>query len=437
MKRIKTAMMLLLLAPALLMAAGGLRAAAGPDRAVYVGDTVYFDSTGTIALKTVIKSWRWSFGDGSVAFGEMAEHRYAAPGAYTATLRVTGENGASASDSVVITVMNSGAAPEPDPGAVPKRMKVYVLGNSGWVTTAHQPGTVLVGGSSEPDEAMIWMTQRAAGGDFVVIRADTSNGYQDYIYNQIGGVDSVHTLVVSSTTFANSTYVETVIRNAEALFIAGGDQTQYYNLWKNTRLEAAVHYLVNEKRAAAGGNSAGMAVLGAIDYIPLSTGVISSEALNNPYHVNMNDRRSDFLEQIPYTIGLLTDTHFSERNRLGRFIAFIARNIADGLTTVAGARGVACDEGATVCIDGNGLARIYGWDNYNDYAFFLKADTFPDTCVSGQKLHWSNGVTIYKVRGLSSGVNTFNLSGWTGSGGATESVNVINGVIDNNIQEPN
>jgi hypothetical protein len=53
---------------------------------------------------------------------------------------------------------------EPSPGTVPKGMTVYVTGNAAWVTTSHQPGTVFMGGGSECDEAMAWLTARTAGG---------------------------------------------------------------------------------------------------------------------------------------------------------------------------------------------------------------------------------------------------------------------------------
>ncbi|MCX6582599.1 MAG: cyanophycinase [Candidatus Aminicenantes bacterium] len=326
---------------------------------------------------------------------------------------------------------------EPSPGTVPKGMVVYVTGNAAWVTTAHQPATVHMGGASECDEAMAWLTAKTAGGDFVVVRADKSSGYQDYIYNTIGGVDSVHTLVINKASFANTTYVETVIKNAEALWIAGGDQTSYYTLWKGTKVESAINYLITTKHAAVGGTSAGMAVLAQIDYIPAGSAVISSEALANPYHSYMANRQTDFLNIVPFTTGIITDTHWSERDRMGRTITFMARNIVDGFTTVANTRAIACDEGAAVCVDGNGQAQIFGWAGYNDYAFFMQADTTPNTCQSGIPLHWTDAVTVYKVHGLPSGANTFNLNTWTGTGGSVESVNVNNGVIDNDIQEPN
>lgn len=327
-------------------------------------------------------------------------------------------------------------AAEPSPGTKPSGMKVYVTGNSAWVTTNHQEGYMYMGGGAECDEAMAWMTDRTDVGDVVVIRTDSSSGYNSYLYNDIGGVDSVHTLVINKASYANSTYVETVIKNAEALFIAGGDQTTYYNLWNDTKVESAVHYLIDTKKAFVGGTSAGMAVLADVDYIPASSGVYSSEALSNPYHTYMNYLETDFIWGIPNTYGIVTDTHFSERDRLGRTITFMARIIQDGVRTVSQTRAVACDEGAAVCIEPNGSARIFGWSGYNDYAFFFTADTAPDRCTSGQSLNWTDAVTVYKVRGLPTGANTFNLSTWTGSGGSWENVNVNYGVIDNDIQEP-
>jgi len=327
-------------------------------------------------------------------------------------------------------------AAEPVPGKKPSGLKVYVTGNAAWVTTSHEEGYVFMGGGAECDEAMAWMTAKTHNGDFVVIRVTGTDGYNDYVYSTIGGVDSVHTLVINKRSFADTTYVETIIKNAEALFIAGGDQTEYYNLWNGTKVESAIHYLVNTKKAAVGGTSAGMAILGDIDYIPASYGVLSSEALANPYHQYMNYLKDDFILGIPNTFGIIPDTHFSERDRLGRTITFMARMIKDGMRPVSQTKAIACDEGAAVCMNPNGQAKIFGWDGYNDYVFFISADTTPDRCLSGQSLHWTNAVTVYKVRGYPSGANTFNLSTWTGTGGTWENVNVNNGIIDNDIQEP-
>lgn len=407
---------------------------AGPDQVVDEGQQVTFDGSGSYDPDGTITSYDWDFGDGNNASGMIVTHTYASTGNYTATLTVTDNGGLTDDDTAAVTVNPGGS--EPDPGSPPGGMRVYVTGNPAWVVTSHQAGTVYMGGGAETDEAMAWMTARTGNGDFVVIRFDRSSGYQDYIYTDIGGVDSVHTLVINKLEYANSTYTEQVIKNAEALWIAGGDQSNYYNYWNDTKVESAIDYLINVKHASVGGTSAGLAVLGEIDYIPESYGVYSSEALGDPYHQYMNYRRTDFITQIPFSSGIITDSHLSERDRLGRTITFMARNIVDGFTTVNTTKAIACDESATVCVDENGHARIFGYDNYTDYVFFIQADTTPDVCQPGTPLHWTNAVTVYKVRGWSDGSNTFNLVNWTGSGGTWESVNVNNGVIDNDIQEP-
>jgi cyanophycinase len=383
---------------------------AGPDQAVDDGLEVTFDGSGSYDPDGTITSYEWDFGDNNTAAGMIVTHTYAGTGTYTATLTVTDNGGLTDDDTAIITVNPVGS--EPDPGSIPGGMKVYVDGNPAWVTTSHQAGTVYMGGGAESDEAMAWMTNRTNNGDFVVIRADRSSGYQDYIYNQIGGVDSIHTLVINKLEYANSTYVEQVIKNAEALWIAGGDQANYYNFWNDTKVESAIDYLVTVKHASVGGTSAGLAVLGQVDYIPVTYGIYSSEALSDPYHQYMNYRQTDFITQVPFSSGIITDSHFSERDRLGRTITFMARNIVDGFTTVNNTKAIACDESATVCVDENGHARIFGYDGYTDYVFFLKADTTPDVCQPGTPLHWTNAVTVYKVRGWSTGSNTFNLVTW-------------------------
>ena len=50
------------------------------------------------------------------------------------------------------------------------------------------------------------------------------------------------------------------IRNAEALFIAGGDQSEFVQFWKNTPVEDAINH-VAAKPAPVGGTSAGMAII--------------------------------------------------------------------------------------------------------------------------------------------------------------------------------
>jgi PKD repeat protein len=62
-------------------------------------------------------SYAWDFDDGATALGRNAVHRFAAPGTYEAEVTVTDADGATATDTVEITVTNS--APTVRIGAVP------------------------------------------------------------------------------------------------------------------------------------------------------------------------------------------------------------------------------------------------------------------------------------------------------------------------------
>ncbi|MDX1565996.1 MAG: PKD domain-containing protein, partial [Phycisphaeraceae bacterium] len=53
-----------------------------------------------------VVSWAWDFGDGTTANQEITSHTYDTPGTYTATLTVTDDDGATDTDSVVVTVLD-------------------------------------------------------------------------------------------------------------------------------------------------------------------------------------------------------------------------------------------------------------------------------------------------------------------------------------------
>ena len=139
----------------------------------------------------------------------------------------------------------------------------YVVGDTADITTVTLPGTVLMGGAGDNDDALTWMLNRSGGGDIVVLRASGSDGYNDYLYSDLGvAVNSVETIVFNTAAAATDPYVIARIEQAEALLIAGGDQWDYISYWRDTPVETAINYLINEKQVPVGGTSAGMAIQG-------------------------------------------------------------------------------------------------------------------------------------------------------------------------------
>ena len=122
-----------------------------------------------------------------------------------------------------------------------------IVGDAVDVTTNVDGGVVLMGGGTDVQAAFKWMIERSGGGDVVIIRASGTNAYNPFVYG-LGKVNSVETLKIDSRELANNDTVANIIRNAEMLFIAGGDQSNYMKYWKGTKTQDAINYLLNKKK---------------------------------------------------------------------------------------------------------------------------------------------------------------------------------------------
>ncbi len=80
---------------------GELRADAGPDRSVRLGEELEFD--GTASTGDII-AYQWEFGDGSFGFGPVKTHSYTDTGAYSVTLTIWDSDFNEATDPAEVTV---------------------------------------------------------------------------------------------------------------------------------------------------------------------------------------------------------------------------------------------------------------------------------------------------------------------------------------------
>lgn len=138
-------------------------------------------------------------------------------------------------------------------------------------------------------------------------------------------LNSVTTILFNNRKASNDPEVLNQINNAEAIFFAGGDQSEYMHLWSGTPVQAAVQGKI--KNVTIGGTSAGCDILGNWIYTAEKGSVDSNEALSDPYNKEMTFSTA-FLS-IPFLGSIITDTHFVTRDRMGRMIAFLARLIQD------------------------------------------------------------------------------------------------------------
>lgn len=217
------------------------------------------------------------------------------------------------------------------------------------------PALVLMGGGPEVDAAFRWWRPYMSGGDVVVLRTSGGEGYNDYLYRAIGGCDSVETLVVSSRALADDPRVAKSLAGAEAIFLAGGDQASYLRCWRGTAVDAALA-AAWKRRAVLGGTSAGLAVLGEFVFSAAGGTVTSPAAIADPYGARV--RLAPALVPIPLLAGVVTDTHFAARDRLGRLAVFLARLVAD--RTCARPFGIGIDERTALVVGPQGRAAVLG-----------------------------------------------------------------------------
>lgn len=272
----------------------------------------------------------------------------------------------------------------------PGNLQTWIVGDAlnATRTPVGGPAMLLMGGSSEVDSAF---SQRAFpianGGDVVILRTTGTDGYNAYLYNLVSGAlkpNSVETLLVDSSAKANSSYVEWTLCNAELVFMAGGNQSDYLNAWKDTLVETATR-TAYQRGAVIGGLSAGLAVQGQYIYDPDGVAAATSaEAIANPYRSSMLFS-TGFLD-LPLMQGIITDTHFAQRDRMGRLLAFMARLRQDG--TAPSIIGLGIDEATSMFIDRNGVGYVDG----TGAAFVLheESDTLRTQVRAGQPLVYCN-----------------------------------------------
>jgi cyanophycinase len=297
----------------------------------------------------------------------------------------------------------------------------YIVGNPADVKRPTSGLIVLQGGGDDVDENYVRMGAKGGGGDFVVIRATGADEYNDYIY-KLCKCDSVATLVVPSREAAGDPFIAETLRNAEALFIAGGDQGNYVRFWKGTPVQAAINAVI-AKPAPIGGTSAGMASLSEFVYSALGEASLTSTAgLANPFDADLTLER-DFLT-VPILRNVVTDQHLQERDRIGRTLTLLARLARDGWSKQP--RAIAADRETSVHIDpATGIAEVFATPTHDTpFAYFMSAEGPPARCEKGQPLTFGP-VAVYRVPPG----GRFDLGTWRGEGGIAYTLSAEAGVL--------
>jgi cyanophycinase-like exopeptidase len=307
-------------------------------------------------------------------------------------------------------------------------------GNADISNVKIKPMVVLSGGGTDVVEAFQKMCIASNGGDFLILGMSTfDKNYFSYIRNACVDAgkpaNSVATLVIPDAAAATNDFVITTIKNAEAIWITGGDQSNYINYWSGdaNSVQGALKQKVADG-AVIGGISAGMNVLSEFVYTAQGTTTVTSTlALANPNSPSITVIR-DFVE-VEALHGLICDPHFVTRDRMGRDLAFLYR-IYNHWGFVAD--GVGVDEATAVVIKqdaaGHWTADVLGTGK----AYFLHPTILPSVIASGSPL---DGVTVEVIRVGATG--TFDLTHWAPiSGGSLYQVTATAGSLKSDQSNP-
>lgn len=303
-------------------------------------------------------------------------------------------------------------------------LQVYRTGSAFDVQPNTQAVHCLSGGGSDDAWATGWkrLLQASQQGDVVIISAGGSRGYEDWIFADTAQhgfprVNSVTTLSFESATDSDDPRALAVLEQAEVIFFAGGDQTLYLDYFTDSPVAQILDEAVQNRRVSFAGTSAGMAILGKFDYSgqygsprdPDSL-VNSADVLKDPLGIFV-DIRQRFLT-LPFLHTVATDSHFSERDRHGRLVGFMARAWFN--FRVSAVKGIGVDEGTALCFDPTtGKAQAYGAGS----AFLLRAQAPIERIEPNKSLHWFAAGRALEVTILSSQApraNHFDLVTWQG-----------------------
>jgi cyanophycinase len=218
-------------------------------------------------------------------------------------------------------------------------------------------GLLLMGGGDRNQDALRWFFAKAGHGHIVILRASQKGEIGKEFMSEIGGILSAETFVIQDRSAAYDAKVLAALRAADGIFLSGGDQARYVRRWGGTPITKIIDAHVAAGKPL-GGTSAGLAVLGEYLYGAMDDGSITSaEALSDPYGAH-NTIERDFLH-LALLRGVITDSHFKERDRLGRLFAFVAKAQSFQEPGARALIGLGIDENAAMTVEPDGTAQVY------------------------------------------------------------------------------
>lgn len=264
---------------------------------------------------------------------------------------------------------------------------------------------MIVGGGSENNNdwsniPYAWAVNQSANKKVAVVAYTTESSWLPNYFISLGAV-AAKNFVINTVSVANSQATYDSLMAYDVIFFRGGDQKNYYLTYKNTKTQDALTDKFNSGGVIAG-TSAGLAILSGVIYTAESGTAYSDDCLKNIFHSSIT-LKNDFLQIMP---GYLFDSHFIERGRLARLLAFMARWKNDHSQDLIG---IGVDDMTAFCIDRTDPQNMMG------YAWGTAAVNIYRGGVLGHqsdKLYCNDVSSTQLLHGCSINLNTFGVSGF-------------------------
>ncbi len=210
----------------------------------------------------------------------------------------------------------------------------------------------IIGGGGRPD-AMVDSLIRISGigerGYMVVLPMssgipDTSAYYSSLQFREMG-VNDIHTFNIQETESVSESRLDS-LRGATLIYITGGDQRQFMEIVRNTKVHQAIKDAFLDGATVAG-TSAGAAMM--------SRKMITGDELKHPEYTG--DFRTIEADNMIIKPGLgllekvIIDQHFIRRMRMNRLLTVVLEN--------PGFTGIGIDESTAILVEKN-KARVIG-----------------------------------------------------------------------------
>jgi cyanophycinase len=213
-----------------------------------------------------------------------------------------------------------------------------------------------VGGGGEidggwSDTPYRWLVNQADNKSVGIISYSDEDDWLPNYFIELGANEAVN-IKIDSRELANEAIMLDSLTQYDALFFKGGDQSRYYDYYKNTRVQEAVESIYNGG-GVIGGTSAGMAILSGVMFPASNGSAFPYDALTD-INSEFMTLENDFLSFYP---DYIFDSHFIERGRTSRLIGFLANWYENQNQLI---NGIGVDDRTAFCIDENAIGTVFG-----------------------------------------------------------------------------